>query len=330
MWLVVVLVSPLTSWAFEGTLVAPRVGAITGLQWTSSRVEIQIRGVDSRDRVIAVLKGNFKNPGWTLIISNRTIHPDTSGDFQIGLPAHDLKNNFTIYSVSDFGKAEKSVVQISIAPSDMALITSKARWISSVGLGLTSQTYTQSLSDPVKQTLITGKFSFAHEISRNQRWFGTFSARVDLVPISDSIGTSGGSSGLRFLGLNARVDYSVPFVTDPWKLNFAMGYYYVTTIGNSFLGFTDVAGPQAFPSVRYYFRNENYLSAYAKYSPVLSSGKPLPFSNRDIEVGADYGFPLKDSHSMSISLDYSSLNLLLDDGTQSSLRSLMLALSYTL
>jgi hypothetical protein len=325
-----VLLIPLASWGFEGTLIAPRVGAITGLQWTSSRVEIQLRDVNSRDRVVAVLRGNYKNPGSTLIISNRTIHPEVSGDFQIALPAHDLKNNYVIYSVNDFGKAEKSSVQISITPADMALITSKSRWITSVGLGFTSQTYTQSLSDPVKQTMITGKFSFAHEMSRNQRWFGTFSGRFDLLPISDTIGTSGGSSGLKFIGLNARIDYSVPAVTDPWKLNLAFGYYYVTTIGNSYLGFADVSGPQAFPSIRYYFRNENYLGAYAKYSPVLSSGKPLPFSNRDVEVGAEYGIPVKDAHAVSISLDYSSLNLVLDDGSQSSLRSITVSFSYTL
>jgi hypothetical protein len=325
-----VLLSPLTSWAFEGTLVAPRVGAITGLHWRSSRVDIQLRDVDSRDRVVAVLKGNFKNPGWTLIISNRTIRPDASGDFQIALPTHDLKNNFAIYSVSDFGKAEKSSVQITITATDMALITAKSGWITSLGLGVTSQTYTQSFSDPIKQTMVTGKFSFAHEISKNQRWFATFSGRMDLIPISDTIGTSGGSSNLKFLGLNARVDYSVPAVTDPWKLNLAFGYYYVTTVGNSSLGFTNVSGPQAFPSVRYYFRNESYLNFYAKYSPVLSSGKPLPFSNREIEVGADYGIPIKDSHALSFSLDYSSLNLVLDDETESSLRSYTVAFSYTL
>jgi hypothetical protein len=318
---------PVAASAFEGTLVAPRVGAITGLQWRSSRVDIQLRDVDSRDRVVAILTGNFQHPGWTLIISNRTIHPDSSGDFKIALPTHDLKNNFAIYAVSDFGKAEKSAVQVTITPADMALITSKARWITSIGLGVTSQTYSQS-GEPngdLKQTMTTGKFSFAHEISKNQRWFGTFSGRMDLLPLSDNQ-----NSGLRFLGLNARIDYSVPMVTDPWKLNLAFGYYYVTSIGNSFLGFTNVSGPQAFPSIRYYFRNENYINAYAKYSPVLSSGKPLPFSNREIEVGADYGVPIKGTHAISFSLDYSSLDLLLDDGSQSSLRSVTIAFSYTL
>jgi hypothetical protein len=323
--LLVLLLIPVASSAFEGTLVAPKVETITGLQWKSTEVDIQLRDVDSRDRVMAILKGNFQHPGWTLIISNRTIHADSSGDFQIALPTHDLKNNFTVYAISDFGKAEKSVVQVSISPTDMALITSKSKWITSLGLGVTSQEYTQTGASTLNQKMTTAKFSFAHEISKNQRWFGTFSGRADLLPISDNQ-----SSGLRFVGLNARIDYSVPQVTDPWKLNLAFGYYYVTTTGNSFLGFTNVSGPQAFPSIRHYFRNENYINFYAKYSPVLSSGKPLPFSNRDIEVGAEYGMPIKDRHAMSVSLDYTSLNLLLNDGTQSSLRSFMLSFSYTL
>jgi hypothetical protein len=317
---------PLVSSAFEGTLVTPRVGTITGLNWTSTHVDIQLRDVDSRDRVVAILTGNFQHPGWTLIISNRTVRPEANGDFKIALPTHDLKNNFAVYAVSDFGKAEKSTIQVAISPADMALITAKSRWITSLGLGITSQSYTQSGNQStLNQTMTTAKFSFAHEISKNQRWFGTFSGRMDLLPLSDNQ-----NSGLRFLGLNARIDYSVPQVTDPWKLNLAFGYYYVTSIGNSFLGFTNVSGPQAFPSIRYYFRNENYINAYAKYSPVLSSGKPLPFSNREIELGADYGIPIKDTHAISFSLDYSSLNLFLDDGTQSSLRSFTVAFSYTL
>jgi hypothetical protein len=82
--------------------------------------------------------------------------------------------------------------------------------------------------------------------------------------------------------------------------------------------------------LRYYFRNESYISTYAKYSPVLSSGKPLPFSNREVEIGIDYGIPIKDAHAITFSADYSSLQLVLDDGSQSDLRSYTLSLSYSL
>jgi hypothetical protein len=317
--------------AFDATLEPPATSAITGLLWKSYRVELDIRDVNAKERIYARLQGTFRRPGWTLIIGDRVVRPDSLGRFDVAVPVAVANSMISVYTISDFGKSEKSNVDIKISPSDLSLIRQKSRWLLSAGLGLTSLNYQQT--EPVgsglsninlNQITTTAKFSVARDISRNQRWFGTFSGYFDFSPISDSSGAN-----LCFLGLNGRIDYSVPFVSDPWKLNIAFGWYYVTSFGSDNYGFANVNGPQIYPSVRYYFKSENFLSGYAKYSPVVSSAAFLPFGSREEAIGLGYGIQVSSQHQISFNLDFATLRLVLDQSVAQT-RTITLGLSYTL
>jgi hypothetical protein len=101
-------------------------------------------------------------------------------------------------------------------------------------------------------------------------------------------------------------------------------------VSPALFGFTQMHGPQLFPTLRYTFRNQSSFSTYLKYSPVFGSGGVLSLANAEMAVGLAYGIPMRNGHPLSFSLDLARLNLLNLEGTgvNAALNSLTIGSSY--
>jgi hypothetical protein len=128
-----------------------------------------------------------------------------------------------------------------------------------------------------------------------------------LLPISKSTAETA-----RFLGVNVRMGYYLPFVHEPWSISLQGGLYYTTMfVTHNAFGFTNMAGPQFFPVLRRSLGSGDAIMVYGKISPVTTATGKL-FADREIAGGGAYVFRLKNGHALPITLDVSSLRLLLD------------------
>jgi hypothetical protein len=114
----------------------------------------------------------------------------------------------------------------------------------------------------------------------------------------------------RFLGVNLRLGYRLPFIHEPWEFHIFGGAYYTTMfVTNNAFGYRNELGPQLFPTLRRFFKNGDGISVYFKYSPVTSGFSALTSSNREIAVGGSWLLRLRNQHLVSFSLDYSNVSL---------------------
>lgn len=312
------------SFAFEATLNTMGTAAMKGLTWNSDHVSLETRTVDGHVNVFARLNGTFTRPGSKLIVLDRVISPEASNKIDVLIPVPDPHSHLTIYCINDFGKPEQGNLQIDVSQRDWALIHAKTRWSINAGLGLSSIHYTQTNVSELNQIMLTAKASVNKTISSNQLWDFGLSGYVGLVPLSDNL-----DSGLRLAGINARVGYILPWMKKPWQLGIAGGYYLVTSFGSDILGFSNVSGPEIYPTLRYYFNSGNFIASYVKYAPIVSGARALPFANREFAFGASYGRQLANGHALSLTVDYASLRLLLDS-VEADTGSLTFGLSYSI
>lgn len=110
---------------------------------------------------------------------------------------------------------------------------------------------------------------------------------------------------VRFLGINGRVGYRLPFVKSPWSLSILGGWYYTTMIvTNSLFGFKNLSGPQLFPLISRQISAKGSIYGYAKFAPIVAiSFSP---SNRELAFGTGYVTFLGNGRPISFNLDYSS------------------------
>ena len=322
--LIAVVLFPTLSFAYEANLNTLGTSQMKDLNWGSDHVQLETRTVDGHINVFARLNGTFTRKGSKLIILNRVITPESSNKIDVLVPVVDPHTAITLYCINDFGKPEQGIVQIDVSARDWDSIRAKARWSINAGLGMSSIHYTQTNVPELTQLMLTAKGSISKTISENHRWDFALSGYISVYPISDNE-----NSGLRFYGVNARFGYLFPFVKRPWQLGVAAGYYVVSSFGSDVLGFSNVSGPQVYPTFRYYFNSGNFIATYIKYSPIISGVKALPFANRELAYGAAYGRQLSNGHALSLTIDYASLRLLLDQ-VEADTGSLTFGLSYSI
>jgi hypothetical protein len=274
--------------------------------------------------VFARLSGEFTQAGSKFVILDRVVTPENSNKFDVLVPLVDPHTALTVYSINDFGKPDEGTLQLDVTQNTWDEIHAKSRWSINAGLGLSSIHYTQTNVAELNQLTVTAKGSVSKTISSNHRWDFALSGYLGLLPLSDNL-----DSGLRFFGINARVGYILPWLKKPWQLGIAGGYYVVSTYGSADLGFSNVSGPQVYPTLRYYFNNRSFIATYIKYSPIISGAKALPFANRELAFGMAYGRELANKHALSLTVDYASLRLLLDS-VEADTGSLSFGLSYSI
>jgi hypothetical protein len=105
-------------------------------------------------------------------------------------------------------------------------------------------------------------------------------------------------------------------VHSPWQFKVMAGWYVTTMIlpSDSFeFGYTLMPGPQLFPVLSRTFAGGSSASAYAKYSPVITSESVLNLSNGEAALGGLYRLkPNAHGRSIFFSVDLAIYTLTLD------------------
>jgi hypothetical protein len=304
----------------------PLKKGVNGLTWKSNQLTARVNRAAPEPEATVVLDGHFNKPSWSLLHKNILVPLSAQGDFKLTLTLKKRLENFELVVVNPKGEVQREPILIEIAaaqwerafpkklpPPKVPELPPKYHFFTP-GLNFTVLSYRETRVQSVSQTALTGKFAYRFALGKSG-WDLGASGYLTLLPI-----TKNTDSTARFLGLNLRVGYSLPWPREPWQIGLMAGWYYTTMIVSPpTFGFLSMAGPQLFPVVRYRFGSGKAIATYFKWSPVSDSTSLMSLGNYELAAGGAYVIPLMNRRSVSVTLDAASLKLVVGRVTIESL-----------
>lgn len=298
---------------------------ISGLNWDPYSIELNLESTDNKT---ATIKGNFDRVDPVLLQvvgikgvirwkSATAAAPGKSGKgpFELTIALEKDTTLFQVTAVSSTGTVETEFKVLIVPRLKFLSGERKARrHIVTVSIGPStlnySEVYGRTLTRTLNQVSLTLKAAYNYLLAP-PNWDLGINAYITALPLtSTSTGTSSANETARFVGANARLGYSIPFIKEPWKLSILAGWYYTTTIvSNNAMGYQNLMGPQIFPTIRRVLKSGDAVFAYFKYAPITSDGlfEFLGPNSREIAAGFGWVHPMKNGTPLSISFDFASL-----------------------
>lgn len=287
---------------------------ITGLGFYPGSVSIEVENEGTPNQVThATLRGAYSRSNWRLLGPEREILSNSTGEralmpFEVKVQLTGIRTPVRFTAVGPHGLTQEDSV-IVIYPAYVAgsegsneIASLGSGW--AVALGITSSSFSETGLANFTEVSLTPKISYQHPLSSN--WDLGGNIFITAVPLL----TSESGVSAYFLGVNARAGYRLPWLSKPWTLSLAGGIYYTTmfTSGRTF-GFTNMVGPQLFPTLRRTIGERYMAGIYTKYSPVTSGGAPLSFSSHELATGGSFTVLLPNRRTISVTLDYSYISV---------------------
>ncbi|OFZ19618.1 MAG: hypothetical protein A2X94_17405 [Bdellovibrionales bacterium GWB1_55_8] len=295
---------------------------IATLKWGDRVPDVRVEPstASQHGRVLALIEGAFLRPDWNLLVNSRRVPRSKEGKFKFWFPLRGPVTEIEAIAVGPFGDIERERISIqtegfeygsrAVAPTPSG--SGAKQFFFSPGLGVSVLGYRQTDLPNVDQIVLTGKMGVVHLLA--PAWDVGVSGYLTLAPL-----VTGSADVARFLGVNARVGYTLPFVRAPWKVAVLAGGYFTTMfVSSGAFGFKNMAGPQLFPSVRYALADGASAWLYGKFSPVSDGVASLSFKNRELAAGGGYSFKPVNGRSLSITLDVAELALQVEEDVVSS------------
>ena len=294
---------------------------ILGLSFPEPQAGVRVEEEGTpNQKIIAILKGVFSREDWSLIVvdqgflahSKRT---EATAPFSIKIPLTGVETAVHLSAIDPHGHVQDETVVIVypqfLSGSQGATEIPSLGKILTVGLGVTSISYSQTGFPDLSEIVLTPKITYQQPLK------GAWDAGGSLYMTALPLHSDQNNMTAYFLGVNARIGYTLPMIPKPWTLSVAVGAYYTTmfTSGIGF-GFRDLWGPQIFPVLRRDLTHGNIVSACFKYSPV-TSGSSVGFSNHELAAAVSYIHLLPNLRSISGTLDYSNIQIRLPTGNAS-------------
>ena len=281
------------------------------LVWRTEQPSVQFVKKDDWAELSVVLELSQWNRQYSLIYNNRPLAANAEGKIRVEVPLKGISTQVKLVGVNLVGELSMETIGVFFPAYESTFkelaSVSPQRHFPQVGLGLTSNSYASTLVSDVAQTAVTLKASWSYLLVP-PRWDLGVSGYLTALALMKSR-----SEAATFLGLNLRMGYLLPPFRSPWRGSLYGGFYYTTMfVKDDAFGYRNIIGPQIYPSVKRLFSNGNHLAGYLKFSPVASNFQLLSLSNREIAFGFSYSWLLERGRTLSITLDWAQLALLLD------------------
>lgn len=285
---------------------------IKGLEWGPPELQAKAeKDKTGRNQVSVLLKGTFKRTKTNLLIGKQIIPLRPDQAFETWVPVQSSDTFVDVTSVDARGNAEAEKIQIQFpsyktfaaGTSQNPAAFKKFRFFPAIGP--TYLSYTQTDIPSASGLAVTAKVSLIYSFLPS-RWDIGASAFISALPLKGGLP----DTTIRFLGVNLRGGYALPFLPEPWRLSLLVGAYYTTTFvtGNAY-GFKNMAGPQIFPSIRRRLGNGGAISGYVKFSPVSDRFNFLELSSREIATGATWSIPMSGGKAFTLSVDLANIQI---------------------
>jgi hypothetical protein len=246
-----------------------------------------------------------------MLIRQTKVKLSPIGEFKLAIPLTGKSTQIQIVSMGAKGDVQSEIVElVADWPGVWARMNAQPgpkRFRFTPGVNVSFINYDESsLPAPYTEKALTFKASLGYQLQPSSPVSLEAGGYYTLLPISKSTGETA-----KFLGLNLRLGYTIPS-SSAWSLSFQGGLYYLSMfVTNNAFGFSNMAGPQLYPTLRYDMASGNAIQLYVKVSPVTTGTGKL-FADREIAGGGAYIIGLGGGHTMPITFDISSLLLHLE------------------
>ncbi len=278
---------------------------------TLDQNEIQVEGTSTIQ--FSQISGQFSEKVIQATFNSKDMPIKEDGKFEIhfGFPLE--SKSFTITVIDTRQKvfrAKYKIIPLNLDEKSLKPAVPVKRFRYSAGAGVTLLSFRQKNLVPFSQMAATIKASGTYRLVPDKYDLG-LSAFYNLVPFAS---TSPAGYKIQYLGINGRIGTGLIKAPSPLRVNLNAGFYYNTSVSD--VGFTNMYGPQLYPEMIYVFNNGNSILVYGKFSPALSNSLSISLSNnREVAMGSHFSFKLNDKHRLSVGIDISQLNLLVDKST---------------
>lgn len=246
--------------------------------------------VEGEEVLSTTLRGTYvAPPGWSLSINNEKVMIGENHEFTVTVELKYQKTRLEIIATGPQNEVERKSVYLRVkgAGEDAEKTAPKIKPTVVAGISMTTISHKESALDPYSALATTGKISINYPLSP-PKWDLGVTAFGTLFSITKSH-----PEEARYIGLNARVGYLFPYESSSsWRFGLYGGLYYTTMIVNDgTFGFTNMKGPQIYPTVRKILDDGHSIAAYAKVSPVSGGFLISNTINREVATGFAYIIP---------------------------------------
>lgn len=284
------------------------------ITWDSMSVNVVEKAADNDKYIFeAELKGRVADPKKSVIINYRPVKITPEGTFTYKINVDKAVTEIQANIIQEDGKMQADPYALTVTDWNLTAGRDNIRkkedprkFFFNPGLALTTINYTQTNTDVGTLTpiMLTVKAGVDYRIQK-KNWVIGFVGFMNVAPISGATATT----SFRFLGLNLRAGKRIGLLSAPWELTLSGGLYYLTMITTGNFGFSNVAGPQLYPTVRYSLNNGGAVLSYFKFSPISQGFTLMSFTNFEIAVGLHYQFPRTKKVGFSVGVDLSRVAL---------------------
>lgn len=270
----------------------------------------------------ATVPGKVRGERATVLFAGREVPVAPDGSFKVVFRLTSPRSQFALTAVDVRGEVRERTYLLSFPDYATWLAKQtnphKRRFNFSAGLGYTHLNYFETGLGNFTEGAITVKGSALYVWKARLLDLG-MSAYFTAMPLSASLA----GAKTRFLGLNGRIGYVLPFANEPWRISIMTGIYYTSMFTSTAseaatFGFHDLMGPQLYPVVRYSLKRGDVLAGYFKFSPVGGGFNLQNLDNREIAFGLSWTAPKLIQGGVTFSVDVAELALLIDGVTISS------------
>jgi hypothetical protein len=290
----------------------------------------------SSPKLRVTLEGVYPAFDWSLIVvsGGNVVHRTPgSGAFEINIPVLGPQTTVTLTAISPGGAVQSTRILLRCPSWNDAQARARdgrvySRFHGTAGLDFTHLDYTQTGLPSLSPVFLSAKGSLEYWL-KPEAWNLSISGNFTLLPV---IASPSGYS-IRFLGIDGRAGYVLPWISAPWRLTFMVGMDYMTTFTSSPSGdpfsYVNIGGPEFYSKLSRTFRSGASLDADFKLSSLSDQFTSLSLSSREIASGLTYNFPPdRGGRGFSLRFDWVGLSLQDVSGAQAAFTTLSLGGGY--
>jgi hypothetical protein len=280
-------------------------------------IEFKVLVDPNTRKAYATFNGTYQEKEHTLLWDSIRVMwqegPKGPKKFSITVPILEKLQQVKLMSISPMGDVfmEKFFIEFKDwglweKARGKAASTKNSSWNVAIGPSLVS--YSETLEPTFTQWVLTLKGGYQYSL--NPKWSFGVSGYSTALPLASSVD----GYTIRFLGINLRAGYALPWLASPWSLSLMGGFYYTTTLGSAptVFGFENMYGPQLYPVITRMMSKKSSMSFYFKYALVSGSMNLTP-QGSEMAAGATYAYQLRSGKWVSVGLDAARFSLNIDD-----------------
>lgn len=280
---------------------------ISSLSFSSRKFPMSVRELDDGQVKLTVrLTGEFSGRKSKLLLNKEPV-PVDSGRFEVELTIRQANTDLEFSTVNIFGIVKSETVTLESTPADpvrelLKGVQSKTTsW--SIGLSTSLMEYSDNSGETLSQYGLGAKFSYSAFLTSNRNHVLAGNVYSTFLPVS----RSRADTDLRVIGANLRYGYFLGNYAR-WKFWIYGGYFYTTTISQGGrIGFTNLLGPQLYPTASTQLDKRRSLAAYFKLAPLYGV---FDLASREMAFGASFTTRPLLGGGRTWSLDHSRITLI--------------------